>query len=149
MTPMNRSSLALHHDAAGDGDAASRSDIVVFGNGLPGFEACRGFVLVEAAHGGLQYLTSADGPPATFLVVDPRRIQPGYRCQLSDADRNALRADEQTPLVWLSLVAVEADGTISVNLRAPIVINPATMLGRQVIPYESLYPLRHVLLKGG
>jgi len=149
MTSMNRSSLALTQDAGSGPDTSPRTDVVTFGSGLPGFEACRGFVLMTTEHGGLQYLTSVEGPPATFLVVDPRRIQAGYRCQLSDADRNALGADDEGALVWLSLVAVEPDGTIAVNLRAPIVINPSTMLGRQVIPYESLYPLRHVLLKGG
>ncbi len=144
---MNRSSLAVNGDVSGE-RPAPRADVVVFANGLPGFEACRGFVLLAAEHGGLQYLTSVEGPPASFLVVDPRRIQPGYRCQLSEADRHALKAGEDNALLWLSLVTVERDGTIAVNLRAPIVINPARMLGQQVIPYESLYPLRHVLLNG-
>jgi flagellar assembly factor FliW len=42
---------------------------------------------------------------------------------------------------------VEPDGTIAVNLRAPIVINPTRMVGQQVIPHNSVYPLRHVLLE--
>jgi flagellar assembly factor FliW len=33
----------------------------------------------------------------------------------------------------------------SVNLRAPIVVNPARMLGFQVMPHNSLYPLRQPL----
>jgi len=144
---MNRSSLARHQEPAPDSDRRA-ANVVSFANGLPGFEACRGFVLLAAEHGGLQYLTSVEGPSASFLVVDPRRVQPGYRCQLSDADRHALRVADDETLLWLSLVTVETDGTVAVNLRAPIVINPAQMLGQQVIPYESLYPLRHVLLKG-
>ncbi len=144
---MSRPSLALRQDAPHDA-AGRRTDVVTFASGLPGFEACRGFVLLAAQHGGLQYLTSVEGPPASFLVVDPRRVQPGYRCQLSDADRHALKGSNDEDLLWLSLVTVEPDGTVAVNLRAPIVINPAAMLGQQVIPYESLYPLRHVLLKG-
>jgi flagellar assembly factor FliW len=144
---MNRASLALRHDSPGD-DPGRRQDVVTFPTGLPGFEACRGFVLAAAEHGGLHYLSSVSGPPASFLVVDPRRVQPGYRCTLSDVDRHALKADGDDTLLWLALVTVEADGTVAVNLRAPIVINPARMLGQQVIPYESLYPLRHVLLKG-
>ncbi len=144
---MNRSSLVADGEAQG-AEPTRRKDVVAFANGLPGFEACRGFLLLAAEHGGLQYLTSVEGPPASFLVVDPRRIQPGYRCLLSEADRHALKVEEDDALLWLSLVMVERDGTIAVNLRAPIVINPARMLGQQVIPYESLYPLRHVLLKG-
>ena len=33
----------------------------------------------------------------------------------------------------------------SANLRAPIVINPQRMIGRQVLPDDGLYPIRHVL----
>lgn len=146
MTQVNRSSLAIRDDAGPD--SVSPPDVVRFANGLPGFEACRGFVLLAAEQVGLQYLTSVEGPPASFLVVDPRRVQPGYRCQLSEADRKALGASEEEALLWLALVTVEPGGAVAVNLRAPVVINPARMLGRQVIPYESLYPLRHVLLKG-
>ena len=147
MNSMNRSSLAFRPQPRQD-EPERRSEVVTFINGLPGFEACRGFVLLAAEHGGLQHLESVEGPPASFLVVDPRRVQPGYRCQLSAADRLALKAGEDETLLWLALVTVEADGTVVVNLRAPVVINPAQMLGQQVIPYESLYPLRHVLLKG-
>ena len=92
--------------------------------------------------------TSVEGPAASFLTIDPRRVQQGYRCQLSEADRHALRVVDDARLLWLALVTVEVDGTVAVNLRAPVVINPDEMLGQQVIPYESLYPLRHVLLKG-
>jgi flagellar assembly factor FliW len=143
---MNRSSLAANPD--GSLQPRAERDVVHFANGLPGFKACHGFVLIAADQGGLQYLTSVDGPSASFLVVDPRRVQPGYRCQLSEADRLALKAENDATLLWLSIITVEADGTVAVNLRAPIVINPAQMLGQQVIPYESLYPLRFVLLKG-
>jgi flagellar assembly factor FliW len=147
MTAINRSSLAVRHDAPADSSAPA-TDVVAFASGLPGFEACRGFVLIAAEQGGVHYLTSVEGPAASFLAIDPRRVQPGYRCQLSEADRHALRVTDDTSLLWLALVTVEADGTVAVNLRAPVVINPDQMLGQQVIPYESLYPLRHVLLKG-
>jgi flagellar assembly factor FliW len=143
---MNRSSLAACRELPPE-EAQSR-DVISFVNGLPGFESCHGFVLRAAEHGGLQNLTSVDGPPASFLVVDPRSVQPGYRCQLSDAARHALGVVEGDTLLWLALVSVEPDGTVAVNLRAPVVINPRRMLGQQLIPYESLYPLRHVLLKG-
>ena len=70
----------------------------------------------------------------------------GFRCELSKADRERLQASTDAPLLWLSLVTIEEDGTIVVNLRAPVVINPLTMLGAQVIPHQCLYPLRHVLV---
>ena len=70
---------------------------------------------------------------------------PDYRCQLSAGDRVRLGAGDESVLLWLALLAVEADGTLAVNLRAPVVINPATMRGQQVMPYQCVYPLRHVV----
>ena len=133
---------------AADFDPSSTSrEIITFPKGIPGFEACHGFVLMAPeGNGSLQYLRSVDGPAASFLVMDPRLVLPGYRCELSDGDRDRLQAALEAPLLWLLLVTVETDGTIVANLRAPIVINPACMLGAQVIPHHCLYPLRHVLV---
>ena len=119
---------------------------VRFPRGLPGFEACRGFVLMAPEQDGpLQFLKSIEGPQADFLVIDPRRVLPTYRCELSETDRHQLGAGDDTVLLWLALVMIETDGTITANLRAPIVINPARMVGQQVIPHDSVYPLRYVL----
>lgn len=123
------------------------NDIIAFPAGLPGFEQCRSFVLMAAEGTEFQCLSSVDGPPASFVVVDPRRVLPEFRCQLSDADRHSLQAGPDTTLLWLSMVMLEEGGAVTVNLRAPIVINPERMLGQQVIPYQCIYPLRHVLLE--
>ena len=125
-------------------------DVVRFPHGLPGFEACRGFVLMTSeAFGPLQCLKSVEGPETSFLVIDPRRVLPEFRCDLSEPDKRRLRVTDEATLLWLSLVTIEIDGTITVNLRAPIVINPAQMVGHQVVPYQCVYPLRHVVAPGG
>ncbi len=157
MSATARKTTAMSSVPSPTGDASEPSrNVIQFPKGLPGFEGCRRFVLMAAEHGGLQVLASVEGPPAQFLVVDPRRVQAGYRCQLSEADRHTLAAsadadgvaDADASLLWLSLVMVEPDGTVTVNLRAPIVVNPSRMVGQQVIPYDSIYPLRHILMKG-
>lgn len=123
--------------------------VVTFPGGLPGFEECRSFVLMATdGDAPLHYLKSVDGPGATFLVVDPRNVQPSYRCELTDADARRLGATADTTLVWLALVTIEAGGTVTVNLRAPVVINPALMVGHQVIPHHTSYSVRHVLVQG-
>jgi len=131
----------------GGSAAEPRREVIAFPKGLPGFEGCRGFVLLASDDSGLQCLSSVDGPPASFLVVDPRRVQVGYRCQLNEADRLSLEAEEGDHLLWLALVMIEGDGAVSVNLRAPVVINPRRMIGQQVIPYHCIYPLRHVVVE--
>ena len=124
-------------------------DAVRFPVGLPGFEACRSFVLMQNdALGPLQLLKAIEGPSASFLVIDPRRVLPEYRCELSQADRHRLGVTDAASLLWLVLVTIELDGTITANLRAPVVINPDRMIGQQVVPHDCVYPLRHVISEG-
>ena len=123
---------------------ADARNLLSFPSGLPGFEQCHRFVLlasVEAAP--LQVLMSVDGPPASFLVIEPRIVLPTYRCVLSASDRQRLGAAEDDSVLWLSLLTVKDESAAFANLRAPVVINPARMVGYQVVPQDSLYPLRH------
>ena len=136
--PVTRATVDLRH-------------VIRFSTGLPGFEACRSFVLMASeGNDALHYLTALEGPAASFLVIDPRRVQSDYRCELTegDAERLGVQLMQAAPLLWLALVMLEENGTVSVNLRAPVVINPARMVGQQVIPYNTTYPLRHVLVQG-
>jgi flagellar assembly factor FliW len=120
-------------------------DIVTFPTGLPGFETSRRFVILSSPDlSPLQCLQSVDGPSPSFLAVDPRLVLDGYRTRLNQSDLTRLGVAEDAALVWLSIVTVGADGTF-VNLRAPVVINPERMLGFQLVPSDSLYPLRHPL----
>lgn len=129
----------------GEFDADPR-DVLQFPDGLPGFEQCRRFVVLSSmTMAPLQCLHAVDGVPATFLAVDPRLVLPRYRCVLSPGDLARLGATEQTLLLWLALVAVDDREEATVNLRAPVVINPKRMIGFQVVPSNSLYPLRHPL----
>jgi flagellar assembly factor FliW len=121
---------------------------ISFPSGVPGFESCRKFVLLSSEELGVfQCLRSIEGPVASFVVVDPRRVLPSYRTVLSQADLVRLGTSGESPtLLWLAIVTLEdATGQAHVNLRAPIVINPQMMVGYQLMPSNSLYPLRHPL----
>ena len=152
MTPLASTQLTVETEPRRGHEVAPElaRDVVRFPNGLPGFEACRSFVLMTSEDlGPLQCRKAMEGPAASFLVIDPRRVLPEYRCDLSAADMHRLgvTAASET-LLWLVLVTIEVDGTISANLRAPVVINPDRMVGHQVVPYHCVYPIRHVILSG-
>jgi flagellar assembly factor FliW len=125
--------------------AVEPQSVLHFNEGLPGFEQNRRFVLLSSAEvAPLHVLHATDGPPASFLAIDPRLVLATYRTVLSSGDRMKLGANEDTPLLWLAIVTADAEGA-TVNLRAPIVINPSRMTGFQVMPHNSLYPLRQPL----
>jgi flagellar assembly factor FliW len=113
---------------------------VLFPAGLPGFEACRRYVLIQAeAFAPGVCLKGLEGPAPAFFAVDPRHVDPGYATELSPADRARLGADADTPCMWLALVST-GPGEPRANLAAPIVINPTTMRGIQVLPADAAAP---------
>jgi flagellar assembly factor FliW len=120
-------------------------DVIAFPSGLPGFEGDRRFVLLSApGYEPVQCLQAIDGPSPSFLVVDPRRVLKDYRARLNQSDLARLGATDDASLLWLAIVTVSDDGLFA-NLRAPVVINPTRMLGFQLVPSDSVYPLRQPL----
>lgn len=105
-------------------------DVVTFPRGLPGFEQCRQFVLLShATLAPLRCLHAVDGSRASFLAVDPQPAMADYRCSLPAEQCDLVGADAGTPLVWLALVALsDGEDVPTANLRAPVVINPTSML---------------------
>ena len=142
-----RADAVLHLETPFGDFRAGTDEEVRFPEGLPGFEECRAFAVVSGpALAPLQCLHAVEGGPASFLAIDPRRVLPTYRCQLSGADRGRLELDEGTTLLWLALITVDETGGATVNLRAPVVVNPTTMTGFQVMPHDSLYPTCYPLV---
>lgn len=147
MTHTDAQSTTTRVDTAFGTFHVAARDIIAFPSGMPGFEQCRRFVLLSSDElAPFQCLQSVDGPAASFLVIDPRRALPDYRCSLSEVDRLRLGGGEDDALLWASIVTVQADQTL-VNLRAPVVVNPALMVGYQLMPSNSLYPLRFELTR--
>ena len=113
--------------------------------GLPGFESCRRYALVEAAEiAPFIGLHGLDAPHPRFLTVDSRRLEPDYHVPLGASDRSRLGVTGDEPLLWLAIVTV-TETTATANLRAPVVVHPTRMTAVQVVdhdvPYSSAHPL--------
>jgi len=119
--------------------------VVTLGDGVPGFERCRQFVVVtgptlEPFH----CLQGLDDSRPSFLTLDPRSVLDGYVTELPAADRERLDARADDSLLWLALVRLDGD-RILVNLRAPVVINARRMVGLQLMAPDSPYSTEHLL----
>jgi flagellar assembly factor FliW len=124
-----------------DGSLTGQEPLVVeFPAGIPGFETCRHFVLVVSPElSPLSCLRALDPPEASFLVIDPVRLVPGYDRTLREFERTRLGAGDD-PLLWLAVVTVD-ERRATANLRAPIVINARRMIGCQFIRDGDEYPV--------
>lgn len=120
--------------------------VLTFAEGLPGFETSRQFVLVSSPESQpFAVLRSADSGGPSFVVVDPNAVARDYRVALDEADLARLDARGRGPLLWLAIVMVHTDGSATVNLRAPLVVNPATMRGIQIVAPDSPHRIEHPL----
>ena len=123
-----------------------RRDIVTLVDGLPGFEACRRFLLLSSPSiAPMTCLQGLDDQKPAFLAIDPRIIDAGYTCRLDDLQRRRLGATAETPLLWLAIVRVSDNDGSTVNLRAPLVVNPEKMRGLQLLAGHDDYDTNHQL----
>lgn len=127
--------------------STSMSSTVTFPSGLPGFEECRTFVVVSGGDfGPCVGVRGLDGRCPFFLAVDRRTLAGADVDPVSAADRIRVGASDTTALLVLCLVTARESGPV-VNLAAPLVINPETMLGVQVVPNDQT-PVHEMPLVG-
>lgn len=119
-------------------------DLLDFPAGLLGLESCRKFALLaDALNDALGWLQSASRPEVALAVVSPRRFVPHYQFRVARGELAPLALQRVEDAQVLAIVG-KSDGLITLNLQAPVVLNLARRLGRQVVANGEL-PLRHVL----
>jgi flagellar assembly factor FliW len=126
--------------------------VVMFPEGLPGFEKERGFLPIrQPASEPIVFLQSVSTQELCFVTMPAGAAYPGYKLAISaeDLDALGLPTDRQpaigTEVVCLTIISVGEDGSVSANLLAPIVINLHNSRACQPIQLETTYSHRHAL----
>ncbi len=118
--------------------------VIEFPTGLPGLEECRRWVLLaDPRNEALAWLQSVARAEVALPVVSPRRFVQGYQLRVTRRELAALELDDLKTAEVLAIVG-RADRAMTLNLKAPVVINLERRLGRQVIANGDL-PVRYEL----
>jgi flagellar assembly factor FliW len=115
---------------------------------LPGFPGHCDYVLVPAEdRGRLFWLQSVVGDGPRFLAVPAAAYFPDYAPALPGAvcDELGLAGPDQARLSCLVSVPAGDVAAATANLRAPVVVNPATHRARQVVLLDAGHPIRRPL----
>lgn len=108
-------------------------DLISFPNGLFGLEDCRDWVLLaDAQNDALGWLQCTSRPEIALAVVSPRRFVPSYQLKALRSDLMPLDLRAVDDAQVLAVVGKNERG-ITLNLKAPLVINIEKRLGRQVV----------------
>jgi flagellar assembly factor FliW len=122
------------------------ADIVEFPDGLLGFESLKRFFVVDPADETLiLWLQSADSPDVAFPILEPKLFKADYKVRLSANELRSLKissASSKDTLVYCILTIPEDVTTMTANLKAPVVINAADQVARQVVLQENEYSVK-------
>ncbi len=127
-----------------------QEEIVHFPDAIYGFEDYNDYLVItfEADNDSLLCMQSIDEPDLAFVLVNPFDILQGYNPVLEDADLKRINADSKTKLLFYSIAVIREDGSVTVNLKSPIAINPTNRLAKQVILEDTNLSMRHLVVKG-
>lgn len=125
------------------------SRVVEMKRGIPGFEGVRCYSLRAWAEGTpFGILASLDEEGPSFIVVNPFLACPGYAPEIPEREVRFLGIEDPSETSLLTIVTLRQDSVdLTVNLRAPLVINLRLNLAAQVVLEDDRWPVRHFLVE--
>lgn len=127
----------------------NEKDIVTFENGVPGFEELKRFILVPHKENDVfSILHSLEECEVGFIVISPFFIDDKYELNLEESIAEKLKLSSSHNAKIVNTVTLHSDPKkITVNLKAPIIINVENNLAHQVILNNDKYNIKTPLIK--
>ena len=128
--------------------------IINFENGIIGFPDLKQFALIhdveQGNNAGIRWMQSLEEPAFAMPVMDPLLVAPDYNPMVDDEILKPLGNIDPDELLVLVTVTVPKDlKLMSINLRAPIVINVAERKAVQIIlegeEYKVKFPIYDIV----
>jgi flagellar assembly factor FliW len=117
-----------------------------FPEGVLGFPNDRTYVLMEhdMDNSPFKWLQSVETADLAFIVIDPLMLVNEYPVMIDADTARMIELHEGVQCAFMAVVNVPKDQPIAMtaNLKAPLVVNPETRLGRQVILGSQAFSLQ-------
>ena len=92
------------------------------------------------------WLQSVQNPNLAFVIMNPRDLVLDYEAEIDMFTANLLRIkDENDALIYCIVTVPEDISKISINLKAPIIINAKENRGCQVVLENENYKFKHII----
>lgn len=127
----------------------NEENILDFQEGILGFEDIHkfGIIINEDTESPFSWIQAIEKPELAFALVDPFAIKKDYDFELKDADASNLGIEDPSQVAVFAIVVVPEDTKkISMNLKAPIIVNTKNKRAAQIILDSEKYTVRHFIL---
>lgn len=137
--------ITKYHDAV----EYNEEDVIVFKKGLPGFESLKKFILVPFEDNNLfSILVSMEDMEVGIPVVSPFSVDESYEFKLSNEKIDELSVNSPEDVLVLNTVTLNSNvKNITINMKAPIVVNIKGKIGEQIILDNEKYKVKEPFFK--
>jgi flagellar assembly factor FliW len=126
------------------------SKIITFKEGIPGFENLQRYIVLYNGDetSPFRWLQCVDDGQLAFAVINPFMILGNYDIEISEETVASLNIESITDVMVLAIVVVPEDpNKMTMNLKAPVIINTKNNCGMQVVLDTDMYSVRHYIVE--
>lgn len=129
------------------GEVEANSDNTwAFLSPILGFEKFKTFIHLTQDNSPFEFIQSMEDEQLTFVVADPFLFDANYEFALEQRWLDMLHIEKEEQVFLRAIVTVRSSKDISINLKAPIVMNINTKEAAQIILDRPEYKTRHSIL---
>ena len=123
--------------------------IIDFPEGILGFDFVKKFIILDAdSDSPFKWMQAFDEKDLAFVIIMPESFVPSYKLVIPQIDYESVKAESEKDLLVFAIVTIpDNPSNMTANLQGPIIINPASRLGKQAISLSDRYTVRHNILE--
>ena len=124
-------------------------DIIVFPDGILGFEESRQFILLDIPENEFfKILQDVEREYVSFIVTDPFKFKEDYEMEVQDNELLKINIRKKEQIAMINIVTLsDVFEKSSMNLLAPIIMNTENRIGKQYVLNNVSYSTKHPLFE--
>lgn len=111
-----------------------------------GFENLKTFIHLSQTESPFEFIQSVEDEHLAFVIADPFQFDAGYEFSLEQRWLDILHIQKEEQVFVRSIVTARSSTDITMNLKAPIVMNLETKEAAQIILDRPEFNTRHSIL---
>ncbi len=122
-------------------------DILVFPDGVLGFEESRKFILLDIPENEIfKILQDVEREYVSFIVTDPWKFKEDYEMEVPDSELLKINIRKKEQIAMLNIVTLsDVFENSTMNLLAPVIMNTENRIGKQYVLSNVSYSTKHPL----